>query len=51
MQKLKLDIMRVQNAQAEIAAAAEELRRDVDRLRSYVQQVQVRRRGISHASL
>jgi type IV secretory pathway component VirB8 len=41
MQKLKVDILRVQNAHTEIALVAEELKKDVDRLRGYVQKIQV----------
>jgi hypothetical protein len=41
LQKLKLDIMRVQNAHSEISNFAADLRNDVDRLRTYVQKVKV----------
>lgn len=41
LQKLKLNILRVQNSHSEISLAAGELRKQVERLRSYIHKIQV----------
>ncbi len=45
--KLKLDILRVQNAHSELALAAGELRKQVERLRGYIQKLQAAESGLS----
>lgn len=44
-QKLKLDILRVQNAHAEISLVSDELRKQVERLRGLIQKLQAAESG------
>jgi hypothetical protein len=48
--KLKLDILRVQNAHSELALAAAELRKQVERLRGYIQKLQAAESGLPQYS-
>lgn len=48
-QKLKLDILRVQNAHVEISLVSDELRKQVDRLRCFIQKLQAAESGALYA--
>lgn len=50
-QKLKLDILRVQNAHSEISLAAGELRKHVERLRGYIHKLQAAESGVAQFSM
>eukprot|EP00624_Nannochloropsis_granulata_P004119 evm.model.NODE_30747_length_47682_cov_25.534710.6 len=50
-QKLKLDILRVRNAHAEISLVSDELRKQVERLRGFIQKLQAAESGALQYSM